>query len=435
MSKKSFEIVTVKLDKIVGGGQVIGTLEDGHKIFVWGGLPGETAMVQITKRKSKLSEGVVVEVIEPSLERVEPRDPDNFLSTSPWQIMNYKSEQKYKAELIKEAYELHGVNLPNPIEIYTDNEQYGYRNKVEFSWYWNKDTDQLDLAFFKRGSHEKIAVEGSDLAKPEINRAAIATRNLLRQKVVRASHLKTLLVRCDNTGNVAMQLYVKEPDFVKYTDDEINSLGASGFEVIYSNPNSPASVITKRLASFGDIKLTDTVLGVPFSYTPESFFQINLPVYEQSLWDIKKWVDSDKPLMDLYSGVGTIGLTTGSKKATLVEIDEHAYAEMITNVKNLGRDHEVKTVLSPSEKVLDFIDNNSIIIVDPPRAGLHRDVIEKILETMPEKIIYLSCNPVTQARDIAMLSEKYDIIFHRGYNFFPKTPHIENLAILSSRDN
>jgi len=431
MKKKTLPIVNIKLDKIVGGGQTLGTLEGGRKLFVWGGLPGEIVDVQITKKKSKMSEGVVTEVITPSKERISARDEDSYLSTSPWQIMKFESEQHYKAALIEEAFELHDIVLPEVIEVYSDNNQYEYRNKIEFSWYWNKVTEQLDLAFFRRGTHGKIPVEGTSLANPAINKAAIAMRDLLRKKPdVRAFMLKTLLTRCDKNGNVAMQLYVKEPEFAKFTDEEIENLGISGFELIFSNPKSPASVITERLQSWGITNLTDTILKIPFTYAVEGFFQINIPIYEQALQDMKKWVSADKPVVDLYSGVGTIGLTIGGKNVTLVEINEHAVVEMKRNIKALEREKAVKAILAPSESALEHIKNDSTIIVDPPRAGLHEDVINKLLEIAPERIIYLSCNPVTQARDTARLAEKYGVKYHRGYNFFPRTPHIEHLVVL-----
>lgn len=431
MKKKPLPIINIKLDKIVGGGQTIGTYDDGRKIFVWGGLPDETVDVQITKKKAKLSEGVVTEVYSPSENRIAPRDEDSYLSTSPWQIMNFESEQHYKAALIEEAFELHDIVLPNSIEIYSDNQQYEYRNKIEFSWYWNKNTEQLDLAFFRRGTHGKIPVESTSLANPAINKAAVAMRDLLRTKEdVRAFMLKTLLIRCNKEGNVAAQLYVKDLEFEKFSDDEIKKIGVSGFELIYSNPKSPASVITERLQSWGITNLTDSILDIPFKYAVEGFFQINVPVYEQALIDMKKFVDVKKPVVDLYSGVGTIGLTIGGKNVTLVEINEHAVIEMKRNIKALDREKAVKAILAPSESALEHINGNSIIIVDPPRAGLHNDVIDKLLETTPERIIYLSCNPVTQARDVAMLAEKYGIKYHRGYNFFPRTPHIEHLVVL-----
>ncbi len=431
MKKKVLPIVNVILDKIVGGGQALGTLDGGRKIFVWGGLPGETVAVQMTKKKAKLAEGIVVEVLQPSDKRIHPRDDASYLSTSPWQIMTFDSEQHYKAALIEEAFELHDIVLPEAIEVYTDNNQYEYRNKIEFSWWWDKTSEQIDLAFFKRGTHGKIPVDGTSLAHPSINRAAIAMRDLLRTKPdTRAFMLKTLLVRCDKLGNVALQLYVKDQTFALFNEAEIEKLGISGFELIFSNPKSPASVITERLQSWGTTNLTDTILDIPFTYAVEGFFQINVPIYEQALRDMQKWVTNDKPTVDLYSGVGTIGLTIGGDNVTMVEINEHAMIEMKRNIKALDREKAVQAILAPSETALEHIKGDSTIIVDPPRAGLHEDVIAKLLEVTPARIIYLSCNPVTQARDTARLAEKYGIRYHMGYNFFPRTPHIEHLVIL-----
>ena len=166
-------------------------------------------------------------------------------------------------------------------------------------------------------------------------------------------------------------------------------------------------------------------------------------MYEQALKDMQHWVSAraGEPLaikseetsaarvrqgagvIDLYSGVGTIGLTIGGNNVTLVESNEHAVREMQQNIAKLGKTG-AKAILAPSEKALDHISSDSIIIVDPPRAGLHEDVIARLLETTPPRIIYLSCNPVTQARDVARLAEKYGIRHHQGYNFFPRTPHI-----------
>lgn len=432
MAKKKFPQVTVTLGSIVGGGQTIATMEDGRKLFVWGGLPGEIVKVQLTKKKSKLAEGVVMEVIEPSAERVTPRDEDNFLSTSPWQIMTFEAEQHYKSALIEEAFELHDIVLPTPITVYTNNQEYEYRNKIEFSFWYDTDLNTLDLAFFRRGSHGKIATAKTSLAHPSINLTAAAVRDLLRAREAEGRSLKTLLVRCDSRGKTIFQLYVKDEEFEPFTQGEAATLPDEnvGFEVIYSNPQSPASVITKRLQAMGQTSLTDTIMDVPFNYATEGFFQINLPIYQQALQDMKEWVEPGKPAVDLYSGVGTIGLTIGGENVTLVEINEHAVREMQRNIEKLERRARAKAVLAPSEKALDYITSDVTMIVDPPRAGLHEDVIAKLLEAKPARIIYLSCNPATQARDVMRLAEAYGIRHHQGYNFFPRTPHIEHLCVL-----
>ncbi len=429
---KIYSTAEVRLEKIVGGGQALGKLEDGKKIFVWGGLPGELVSVQITKKKSSYLEGKVIEIIEASDERITPKDPESYLSTSPWQIMKAESEAHYKAALIEEAFELHDIVLPNPIQLYGDTKRFEYRNKLEFSWYGHEVNGQelLDLAFFIRGSKGKVPVTQMSLAHPSIMRTALAVRDLLRTKPITARNLKTLLIRCDSEGNTVWQLYVKDalPEII--TKDEANSLAALGGEVIFSDPRSPASKITKRLAQFGDTSLSDTILGVPFRYATEGFFQINLPIYEAALKEMQKWVEN-KQTVDLYSGVGTIGLTIGGDGTTLVEIDEHAVREMRQNIMRL--DVDAHAVLAPSEKALDYITSDKTIIVDPPRAGLHQIVIERLLEQQPSRIIYLSCNPVTQARDVQKLGDIYGVRAHQGYNFFPCTPHIEHLVILDRK--
>ena len=475
MKRQSFETLT--LEKIVGGGQALGTLADGRRCFVWGGLPGETVTVRITKKKSHLVEAVVEEVISPSPDRIQPRDPDSYLSTSPWQITPLEIEQTYKKQLINDAFTLHDVMLPGEIEVYCDNVAYGYRNKVEFSWYSEAEKcgDTLDLAFFRRGSKGKIIVNGTSLARPEINNLARTIRDLLHHKHISARQIKTLLVRCDQSGSCVWQLYIKDrlPEII--TADEAAKLPAQGGEIIYSDPRSPASRITKRLARFGNTILTDTILGIPFRYACEGFFQVNIPVYEQALRDMKEWVPYNKArqerraqlaahgnidsqqrvisqkksgqlhvspglfsddiravrlsTLDLYAGVGTIGLTIGGDNITLVESNADAVREMQRNITELGRT-DARAVLAPSEQALDHITGKEIVIVDPPRAGLHTDVIATLLQKLPPRIIYLSCNPVTQARDVALLQQHYRIAWHRGYNFFPRTPHIEHLVVL-----
>ena len=434
MTKKTLPIVEVTLDHIVGGGQTLATMGSGKKLFVWGGLPGEKVSVQMTKKKSNLAEGIVIEVLDPSAERVNPHDETSFLSTSPWQIMSLETENHYKSALIEEAFELHDIVLPTLIGIYSDGKEYEYRNKIEFSFWWDKEIGQLDLAFFRRGTHGKIPVDGTSLAHPAINTAAHAIRDTLRaRETIQAYQLKTVIIRCNQAGEVAAQLYVKDEMFDAFTEEELKNLSIAGFEIIYSNPKSPASVITKRLQAWGQTTLTDTILGVPFNYAVEGFFQINLPVYERALLDMKEWVEPVKPTVDLYSGVGSIGLTIGGDNITMVEINEHAVREMERNITAQEREKTAKAILAPSETALEHITSDSTIILDPPRAGLHEDVIKKLLESAPERIIYLSCNPVTQARDVMRLAEAYGIRHHQGYNFFPRTPHIEHLVVLDKK--
>lgn len=422
----------LKLKKIIYGGQTLGTLPSGQKALIWGGLPDELVEIRITKKKPKFVEGIVEKVIQPSPHRVQPKDPDSYQSTSPWQILDFQVEQQLKSQLITEAFTLHHIDLSVQPDIYTDDQLYAYRNKLEFSWYSDTDElsqrDSLDLAFFKRGGRGKIPVQGTSLASLEMSQLACQIRDLLHSKFISARQLKSLIIRSDQSQNLVWQLYTKDQE-VAIADSDLTELSASGGEIIYSDPKSPASRITKRLQTFGNTTLTDRLLGTPFNYNAESFFQVNIPVYEQSLKDIKEWIDPTRPVIDMYAGVGTIGLTVGGEDTTLVEIDEHAVREMRRNIKQLNS--SASAVLAPSEQALDHITSDKTIILDPPRAGLHPKVVERLLDQLPPRIIYLSCNPSTQARDASLLLEKYQIAHIKGYNFFPRTPHIENLVVLS----
>jgi 23S rRNA (uracil1939-C5)-methyltransferase len=432
--KSPAEHQNVKFSHIVGGGQTIGKLPNGKKVFAWGVLPGETADIVQHKKKSNYIEAIATNIVAASGERVEPKDPTSYLSTSPWQIMTMKAENHYKAALIEEAFELHDIVLPEAITIKSSGDDYFYRNKIEYSWWWNNDSQTLDLAFFRRGTKGKIPIETTSLASPSITQASLRIRDLFRAKNIIAYDLKTLLVRSNSSGQVAAQVYVKTPDFITISTEEFKSLEIQSLEVIYSNPKSPASVITEKLQSFGQPNLEDSLQGISFNYATEGFFQINLPVYEQVLTDMKDWIPTDKRTVDLYSGVGTIGLTIGGNDVTLIEVNEPAVREMQRNIDNQPT-KKLKAVLAASEDALDYIKSDATIIIDPPRAGLHSQVVNRLLEAAPERIVYLSCNPVTQARDVALLAEKYGIRHHQGYNFFPHTPHIEHLVILDKINN
>lgn len=424
---------TLELDKIVGGGQALGTLSDGKKALVWGGLPGEQTTISITKKKSHFIEGVVTHVLRESPERIMPKDPQSYLSTSPWQIMKFSAEQHYKANLIRDDFVLHGITLPNAINVYSDNKISHYRNKVEFSWYSDEMPvgETLDLAFYRRGSKGKVTIDQCALLPDSIMNLALSIRDLLHARGASARQLKTLLIRCNQQGDCVWQLYVKYAPFDLINQGDARQLPAKGGEVIYSDPKSPASRITKRLHAFGDIVLTDTVLDIPFTYATEGFFQINIPVYEQALKDMRQWVIPNMRVLDLYSGVGSIGLTIGGSTPELVEINGDAVREMKRNIAALHS--SAQAILAPSEKALDYITGDKVIIVDPPRAGLHKDVVDRLLITRPPRIVYLSCNPATQARDVALLLDHYRIVYHQGYNFFPRTPHIEHLAVLERK--
>lgn len=378
------EMEHVKIDKLVPGGQALSTA--GMKGFFWNALPGETVTsYDVTRKKSHYFEAIATEVTEQSSHRVEPRDAA-FLSTSPWQIMDFEYELLMKAELVKEVFRQNGIEIETICE--TDGNEYFYRNKMEYSLFFDNESREIKLAFHARGSHRKVPIDGSSLERPEILAEAKRIVADLNARGEEARKYQSLLLRCNRKGEVSGGL----------------------FENGKPHPVFP--------------KLTDTILGHEYSYSPNGFFQINLPVYEMALTEIKKHIDTEK-VLDLYAGVGTIGLSVAAgRDLTLVECDKAAFRELENNVFG-----GAKPVLAKSEEALEYISPDATVILDPPRAGCDEKLINKLNEVLPPKIIYLSCNPATQARDVKML-EKYKIVVAKTYNFFPRTPHIENLVIL-----
>ena len=415
----------IKIEKIIPGGLGLGTAPDGCKGFFWNALPGETVVeYDVTKKKSHYFEAIATKINNPSPHRVNPKD-SCYLSTSPWQIMKYDYELSQKQELVVEIFREHGIDIDLP-EIVTDGRDYYYRNKMEYALYWNNTTSQINLAFHQRGSHRKIPITSSSIERPEIFHRAREIIDELNKKGEPARKYQTILLRCNQAGKVGGGLY----------------------ENHQPHPHFPA--------------LTDDILGHTYSYSPNGFFQINLPVYELALQEIKKHISTDE-VLDLYAGVGTIGLSVArDKHLTLVEVDKSAYRELRTNIEIVtgiskrrskdcvgGYDRDTRSappvttgrrdsvseercfgILAKAENVLNYINSNQTVILDPPRAGCDKNLINKLLEIRPKKIIYLSCNPATQARDIKILLAKYHIDTIKTFNFFPHTPHIENLVVL-----
>lgn len=412
---------TVKIDKLVHGGQGLGMLPDGRKVFVWNALPGEAVKIQLTKNKKSYAEGIAEEIVVKSADRIEPEEL-NFLATSPWQILNFDQENCWKQEITRELFQQAGIKLPK-FGLQTDGKKYHYRNKMEYS-FWGDD-EGVRLALYNRGSHQKQIVTGSALAMPDLDKAANSILKILNKKGVRAGDLKTIIVRCNQKGSTVASLFVRGQSFHKIELPK----ELKGLRVYYSNPKSPASVPTELLYELGDCNLTDSLQGQSlFTYDSDSFFQVNVPVFELALTSMKEFID-ENDLVDMYAGVGSIGLSLAKKSVDLVEIDSATAAMAMVNAEASGLKASVTQVAS--EKALDYIVPDKPVIFDPPRAGLHDKVTARILEVLPPKIIYLSCNPATQARDLALLKDTYKITHFEVFNFFPRTPHIESLAILN----
>lgn len=419
----------ITIDKLVHGGQGIGILPDGRKCFVWGALPGEVVNVQLTKKKRDWTEGIATEIITLSPNRITALEPEIYIATSPWQIMDYGYEASAKQEILVESFAREHVDVSWQ-DFYQGQQEYGYRNKMEYNFWFFNETQQVSLALHMRGTHLKVAVIGSALASDKINKAGQALVAYINANKIEARPLKSVILRSDGSGQVGISLFVNDKDitsaFSKFNHP--NSI----FEIVYSNPKSPASVATEVLKTQDDKYLVDKLLAKNFKYTTRSFFQVNIPIYEAALKEIMTYIKNVKTdyIIDMYSGVGSIGLSViaDAQKLLMIETSKESTDQAQQNM--VGRTN-CEVITTTAEAAVGYITGDETIILDPPRAGLHKDVTYRLIDSRPTRIIYLSCNPSTQARDVKLLTDNgYKITQARGYNFFPRTPHIECLIVL-----
>jgi 23S rRNA (uracil1939-C5)-methyltransferase len=479
-TEKSSKIV-LKIDSLDQKGFGVGIL-DNKKWRVLNSLPNEVVEL-VEYKKGRKPKGIAGKILKKSEFRVLPKDIDSFISTSPWQILDLNEENRIKKENIKNYFKtLAGIDLPT-FDIYSPSfeNSYNYRNKVEFSFYGFDETEEISLAFFKKGSSRgKIPVSQTSLANQKINLAAQKINNFLNIKKIKARNLKSLILRHSNfEDKVIAGIFVKDLDLAITKSELLNLLDENlkGIALIYSKPQSPASVITKIEISVGELFLQEKVLDTIFNYNLSQFFQVNIQAFEQVILDLRKYLQENKnynpKLLDMYAGVGTIGLSLRNYfeqiKAVELSLDSQifAYKNALQNrfldvlekqaefeskfqelfLKNAGMSFEdnfkalletVKTdkfnfIQASSESCLEHINADQSLILDPPRTGLHLDLINTILLQKPKLICYLSCNPETQARDLKLLKEVYKIDFFKAYNFYPHTPHCESLAIMIAK--
>jgi 23S rRNA (uracil1939-C5)-methyltransferase len=198
-------------------------------------------------------------------------------------------------------------------------------------------------------------------------------------------------------------------------------------------------VPTRLLFRSGDERLAEELIvsegkaAVPLGMGLLSFFQVNVEVFQTALRDMTPFLEG-ADLLEYYSGVGAISIglsgTAGIRRALLVDSDPEAIGYAEENIRAQGLEGRYEARAVPAEKMREELRPERTVLLDPPRAGLHPKLLKRVTEVLPGRIVYLSCNIKTQARDVRELLQSYDVIFSRLYNFFPRTPHIESLLVL-----
>jgi 23S rRNA (uracil1939-C5)-methyltransferase len=396
----------------------------GRPVFAWGVLPGERARVAPVRRKNGNLLCRAEEILLPSPDRIPPQEP-HYLSCSPWQVMRYPAQVKWKRRILESFFP--ALPLDRFVEAET---VWGYRNKMEFSFI--EDGNSLRLAFHERASAwRKMALtEGCHLASDAMNEAALEVVEQLGARGLRAASLKSLIVRGSAaTGETLVALYVTDPSFSGF---DLRLARSSGLAIFYSDPLSPASVATKPLFRRGSQQFTERVAGLELACPLDGFFQNHAEVFSRAVEEIRRQVPPSGFLLELYSGVGSIGLALGDRAKEIIAIESSeasvAFAEI--NRKRAGAEN-YRPVWARAETCAEhLLGDADIVVVDPPRSGLPAKLVGALARTPPSRIIYLSCNPETQARDVALLGAGFRLVALTGFDFYPQTPHLESLIVL-----
>lgn len=419
--------ITLEFKKIVGEGKALGR-SDGKVIFCHGVLPGETARVRTTREKRNFAEAELLEIVSPSPRRVEPRE-DHYLSCSPWQVMDYALQCETKKALIEDLLYQTTKETIRLDHFYGAKETFGYRTKIEYSF--TGEPGALSFAFHKRGNYREkyLLPEGCALISPTANAAAKKVLGILNSLKLSTADLKTLIIReAKNPGSRVAALFLKRRD-IELPDMKVE--GLDGFLAVYSDPVSSVSQADGIINAWGADFVTEEMAGGKFTYGFDCFFQNNMELFPEALKEIRSAAFKCGKLVDLYSGVGVIGITLRDLADKVLAVESSASSSKYAELNALRNGAEnIEIVCSLSEKTDEGIfDGTDILVLDPPRAGLHNKVMKRIMEILPKRIIYLSCNPITLGRDAAFFLEKYKIIRAAGFDFYPNTPHAETLLV------
>ena len=261
MAKEYTVSESVTIGQLIPGGQALTTLASGKKAMLWNALPGEVvAEFTVTKDKSHYLEGIATKFSQTSERRIQPQDKC-YLATSPWQNMDYDYELQQKQSILQEIFRQHDLKYTEEIPlVQTDGHDLFYRNKMEYALYYSHDDAKIHLAFHSRGTHRKIPIASSSIERREIFEHAQKVVAELNAKDADARAYQSLLLRCDQSGKVSGGLFENHKSHPQFAN------------------------------------LSDTLLGQTYSYSPNGFFQINLPVYEMALREIQTHVQTTKIL-------------------------------------------------------------------------------------------------------------------------------------------
>ena len=467
--KKNKNIIIENVTVIDAGakGKSVAKAPDGRVIFISNAVPGDVVDVQTTKKKSAYYEGQAIKYHQLSKQRVMPICKHfGYCGGCKWQNMSYESQLYYKQkEVENNLVRLGRIEIPELMPIIGSEDIYYYRNKMEFSFSdmrWLtpeeiKNADEIEnrngLGFHISGAWDKVLdidechlqADPSNAIRQEIKRFALAHNMAFYSPRQQIGFLRSMMIRITSTDEIMLviQFYKEDKEkrelllqHISDTFPQITSLqyciNSKGNDAIYDQ---------ELICYKGKDCIYEEMEGLRFKINAKSFYQTNskqaYKLYEvaRNFADLK----GDELVYDLYTGTGTIAqfVAKKAKKVVGVEAVPEAIADAKANALANGISNvtfyvgDMKNVFND-----DFIAANGtpdVIITDPPRDGMHKDVVAQILQIAPEKIVYVSCNSATQARDLALMDELYKVTKVQPVDMFPQTYHVENVVLLERR--
>ncbi|MBN8669835.1 MAG: 23S rRNA (uracil(1939)-C(5))-methyltransferase RlmD [Chitinophagales bacterium] len=467
--KKKPEIKGILISSYAAEGKSIATLEDGKVLFVENAIPGDVVDVRVTKNKKSWAEGKVTKLITPSPTRVEPFcEHFGVCGGCKWQMVPYEQQIAYKQQQVQDQLTRIGhIELPEMQPISGSPKQQYYRNKLEFTF-----------SMLRYRTHEEITAAGDTVIPQEpalgfhapglfdkvveINQCYLQTEptNKLLQVLRDYSKLHNLpyynyrehtgwlrnvVLRVARTGEILVNLVIQHEDKPKRIAllDHLLKVIPEITTLHYTiNGKVNDSIHDLEVHTYhGKGYIEETLEDFKFKISPKSFFQTNTYQAENLYRFTRDFagLTGNETLYDLYCGTGSIGIfcSKGAQKVIGIEVVADAIEDAKLNAAANGLDHCLFYAGDVADICTDeFFENHGrpdVIITDPPRAGMHEKLIQQLLRIKAPKVVYVSCNPATQARDLQLLDAAYKVTRLQPVDMFPHTHHIENVALLELR--
>ena len=456
----------VKITDIGTEGNAVAKV-DGQVVFVPMLIPGDVVDIRVRKKRRKYMEGTAVRFHEYSSDRIEPRCTHfGVCGGCKWQHLRYEKQLEFKEkQVIDNLTRIGKLELSGVRPILGSSEIYGYRNKLEFTfsdkrWLTREemlaDNDRIvedALGFHIPGYFDKVLdirechfqPDPSNAIRDSVRRYAhrksLAFFNIRQQ----SGFLRNLIIRTTRSGNVMVIVvfFMDERERINGLMEHLRTEFpriTSLYYIINTKKNDSLSDQVPVLYS-GDDHLLEEIDSLKFRIGPLSFYQTNT-LQAGKLYAVAKefaGLTGRETVYDLYTGAGTIACYVAGEAGKVIGMEyvDAAVEDAVINsgINNIGNTEfyagDIRLLLN--EKFIQEKGRPDVIITDPPRAGMHSDVVEQILSAGPSRIVYISCNPSTQARDAGLMSEKYRVTAVQPGDMFPHTHHVENVILLERR--